>query len=306
MKRTDKEKLEFDELASYNVNRKDIQWFPGHMMKTLRIMEKEVKNVDVVIILLDARIPYSSMNPEIEKRIGNKPRIYIMNKRDLADPRITDKWIQYFKKKGMGAIAIDSKNGRNTKLIQNRISRELSDLMRRRQSRGIENMTVKAMMVGIPNVGKSTFINSLAGTQRAKAQDRPGVTRGKQWVTVGNLDLLDMPGVLWPKFENQNIASNLAFIGSIKDDVLDIETLAVSLIDEIKKIYPELLKERYKLSEDDLEADNYDILCNICRKRGMLLPGGVENTERCAIMLCDEFRASKMGRISLERPEDYE
>ena len=246
MKRRDKESLEFDELASYNVNRKDIQWFPGHMMKTLRIMEKVVKNVDVVIILLDARIPYSSMNPEIEKRIGNKPRIYIMNKRDLADPRITDKWIQYFKKKGMGAIAIDSKNGRNTKLIQNRISRELSDLMRRRQSRGIENMTVKAMMVGIPNVGKSTFINSLAGTQRAKAQDRPGVTRGKQWVTVGNLDLLDMPGVLWPKFENQNIASNLAFIGSIKDDVLDIETLAVSLIDEIKKIYPELLKERYK------------------------------------------------------------
>ena len=260
-----------------------IQWFPGHMTKTFRVMEKEIKNIDVVIILLDARIPYSSQNPEVEKLIKNKPRIYILNKRDLADENITNQWIKHFKSNGMGAIAINSKTGKNSKVIVDKVHAELSELLERREKRGIEKLKITAMMVGIPNVGKSTFINSLAGTRRAKAQDKPGVTRGKQWVTVGDLDLLDMPGVLWPKFENQNVAANLAFIGSIKDDVLDIEELAVALISELKEIYPELLKDRYKL-----------------------LPGGVENTERASIMLCDEFRGSKMGRISLERPSENE
>ena len=171
--------------------------------------------------------------------------------------------------------------------------------------RGIEGAKIRAMLCGIPNVGKSTFINGFAGEQRAKAADRPGVTRGKQWITVDNFELLDMPGVLWRKFDNNNIASNLAFIGSIKDEILDIETLAMSLIDEIKNIYPDLLMERYKLTEADLELDNYDILRKSARKRGMLLPGNEENTERAAIMLCDEFRSSKLGRITLERPEDY-
>lgn len=289
-----------------NSNLGTIQWFPGHMTKTFRVMEKEIKNIDVVIILLDARIPYSSQNPEVEKLIKNKPRVYILNKRDLADENITNQWIKYFKSNGMGAIAINSKTGKNSKVIVDKVHAELSELLERREKRGIEKLKIKAMMVGIPNVGKSTFINSLAGTRRAKAQDKPGVTRGKQWVTVGDLDLLDMPGVLWPKFENQNVAANLAFIGSIKDDVLDIEELAVALISELKEIYPELLKDRYKLTDEDLQGESYEILCTIARKRGMLLPGGVENTERASIMLCDEFRGSKMGRISLERPSENE
>ncbi len=289
-----------------NSNLGTIQWFPGHMTKTFRVMEKEIKNIDVVIILLDARIPYSSQNPEVEKLIKNKPRVYILNKRDLADENITNQWIKHFKSNGMGAIAINSKIGKNSKVIVDKVHAELSELLERREKRGIEKLKIKAMMVGIPNVGKSTFINSLAGTRRAKAQDKPGVTRGKQWVTVGDLDLLDMPGVLWPKFENQNVAANLAFIGSIKDDVLDIEELAVALISELKEIYPELLKDRYKLTDEDLQGESYEILGTIARKRGMLLPGGVENTERASIMLCDEFRGSKMGRISLERPSENE
>ena len=289
-----------------NSNLGTIQWFPGHMTKTFRVMEKEIKNIDVVIILLDARIPYSSQNPEVEKLIKNKPRVYILNKRDLADENITNQWIKYFKSNGMGAIAINSKTGKNSTVIVDKVHAELSELLERREKRGIEKLKIKAMMVGIPNVGKSTFINSLAGTRRAKAQDKPGVTRGKQWVTVGDLDLLDMPGVLWPKFENQNVAANLAFIGSIKDDVLDIEELAVALISELKELYPELLKDRYKLTDEDLQGESYEILGTIARKRGMLLPGGVENTERASIMLCDEFRGSKMGRISLERPSENE
>lgn len=289
-----------------NSNLGTIQWFPGHMTKTFRVMEKEIKNIDVVIILLDARIPYSSQNPEVEKLIKNKPRVYILNKRDLADENITNQWIKYFKSNGMGAIAINSKTGKNSKVIVDKVHAELSELLERREKRGIEKLKIKAMMVGIPNVGKSTFINSLAGTRRAKAQDKPGVTRGKQWVTVGDLDLLDMPGVLWPKFENQNVAANLAFIGSIKDDVLDIEELAVALISELREIYPELLKDRYKLTDEDLQGESYEILGMIARKRGMLLPGGVKNTERASIMLCDEFRGSKMGRISLERPSENE
>ena len=296
---------EFEVLQEHNVNHQQIHWFPGHMMKTLRLMEKEIKNVDVVIVLLDSRIPYSSQNPEIEQIIKNKNRIYILNKQDLADPQITERWIKYFRDKGTGAIALNSKTGKNFGTVRAQIEKELKDLLERRQNRGIEGAKIRAMLCGIPNVGKSTFINGFAGQQRAKAADKPGVTRGKQWITVDNFELLDMPGVLWRKFENNNIASNLAFIGSIKDDILDIETLAMSLIDQLKNIYPAMLMERYKLTEADLEMENYDILRRIARKRGMLLPGNEENTERAAIMLCDEFRASKLGRITLERPEDY-
>ena len=297
---------DFEILQEHNVNHQQIHWFPGHMMKTLRLMEKEVKNMDVVIVLLDSRIPFSSQNPEIEKIIANKSRIYILNKQDLADPEITAEWIKYFKSKGTGAIALNSKTGKNFGSVKAQIDKELKELLERRQNRGIEGVKIRAMLCGIPNVGKSTFINGFAGEQRAKAADRPGVTRGKQWITVDNFELLDMPGVLWRKFDNNNIASNLAFIGSIKDDILDIEMLAMSLIDQLKKIYPAMLMERYKLTEADIEMENYDILRKIARKRGMLLPGNEENTERAAIMLCDEFRASKLGRITLERPEDYE
>ncbi|MEG2928433.1 MAG: ribosome biogenesis GTPase YlqF [Oscillospiraceae bacterium] len=293
----------FDDLALKNVNSQQIHWFPGHMMKTLRLMEKEIKNVDVVIVLLDARIPFSSKNPEIEEIIKNKNRIYILNKQDLADPEITKKWIAYFKEHETGAIALNSKTGKDFSGVKQKIEQELQELLVRRQARGIEGTKIRAMLVGIPNVGKSTFINGISGTQRARVEDRPGVTRGKQWITFENFDLLDMPGCLWRKFDNQNIAANLAFIGSIRDQILDIETLAVSLIDQLKGTYPKMLMERYKLTQADLELENFDILCKIAQKRGMLLPGGVENTERAAIMLCDEFRGSKLGRITLERPE---
>ncbi len=296
----------FNDLDNFNVNSKSIHWFPGHMMKTLRLMVKEIKNIDVVIVLLDARIPYSSQNPEIDEIIKNKPKIYILNKADLADPVITREWIKYFKSKGMGAISLNSKTGKNFANIKNQIDEELKELIEKRTLRGIEGSKIRAMMVGVPNVGKSTFINSIAGTQRAKAQDRPGVTRGKQWITVQNYDLLDMPGVLWRKFENQHVAANLAFIGSIKDDVLDLETIAVYLIEQLVQINKESLKERYKLSEEDIELSAYEILGKIARKRGMLIKGGEEDTERAAIMLCDEFRASKIGKISLERPSEHE
>lgn len=293
---------EFDDLALKNVNSQQIHWFPGHMMKTLRLMDKEIKNVDVVIVLLDARIPFSSKNPEIEDIIKNKNRIYILNKQDLADPEITSLWIKYFREHETGAIAINSKTGKNFNNVNKQIEKELKDLLARRQARGIEGTKIRAMLVGIPNVGKSTFINGMAGEHRAKAEDRPGVTRGKQWITVDNFDLLDMPGVLWRKFDNQNVAANLAFIGSIKDQILDIETLAVALLDQLKAMYPKMLQERYSLTQEDLELENYDILCKIARKRGMLMSGGIENTERAAIMLCDEFRGLKLGRITLERP----
>ena len=283
-----------------------INWFPGHMTRTLRVMEKEIKNVDALVVLLDARIPYSSTNPEIEKIAANKPKVYVLNKRDLADEQITAEWIKYYRDHASGAVAVNAKKGQNIKAVLNSINNELDELLRRRESRGIEKLKNRAMIVGIPNVGKSTLINALAGKSRTKAADKPGVTRGKQWISLDTIDLLDMPGVLWPKFENNVVASNLAFIGSIRDEILDIETLAMSLLSELKVIYPKMLMDRYKLTEEDLSLDDYDLLCLIARKRGMLMSGGVENTERCRTMLLDEFRSSKMGRISLERPKEDE
>ena len=295
----------FEELGNANVNSKNIHWFPGHMMKTLRLMEKEIKNVDVVIVLLDARIPYSSQNPEIEAIIKNKPKVYVLNKADLADMNITNQWIKYFKDNGMGAIAINSKTGKSAKNVISQVEKELKELLERRQAKGIDGEKIRAMMVGIPNVGKSTFINAIAGTQRAKAQDRPGVTRGKQWVTVGNLDLLDMPGVLWRKFENQKIAANLAFIGSIKDDILDIETLAARLADVLNHEAHKQLCERYKLTDEEtFEIEPFALLELIGAKRGMKISGGDIDTERAAAMLLDEFRGGKIGRITLERPNE--
>ena len=242
-----------------SLSARPIQWFPGHMTKTLRLMEKDIRNVDAVLQLLDARIPRSSLNPEIARITAGKPHLYVLNKADLADPDVTARWVA---------------------------------------------RPIRVMVVGIPNVGKSTFINSFAGAARAKAADRPGVTRGKQWVTVGNYDLLDMPGVLWKKFDSMEVAGNLAFIGSIKDDVLDIEALATALLGEMQRMYPERLAERYRLTAEELGQDAYDLLETVGRKRGMLMSGGVVNTERAAITLVDEFRGAKLGRVSLERPEE--
>ena len=284
------------------VNRQNIQWFPGHMAKTLRLMEADIRNVDAVLQLLDARIPLSSLNPEIERITATKPHLYVMNKADLADPTITAQWVKYFKSAGAGCLAISAKQKGGAAAVKQAIERELEDLTRRRASRGMTGARIRVMVVGIPNVGKSTFINTFAGSARAKAADKPGVTRGKQWVTVDGFDLLDMPGVLWKKFDTLEIATNLAFIGSIKDDILDIEELAMGLLSQVREIYPEKLAARYKLTKEELALEPWPLLEAIGRRRGMLISGGEVNTERAAIMLVDEFRASKWGRISLERP----
>ncbi len=287
---------------SENINHKQIQWFPGHMMKTLRLMQDDIKNVDAVLQLLDARIPRSSLNPEIQQITANKPQLYVLNKSDLADADITAQWVSFFRESGGGCVAISSKNRAGVASVKHGIEKELSELLERRQIKGTSGAKIRVMVVGIPNVGKSTFINTFAGTTKAKAADKPGVTRGKQWVSVENYDLLDMPGVLWKKFDSLETASNLAFIGSIKDDILDIESLATGLLGEMRKMYPEKLAERYKLSEEDLQLDAYDLLEAVGKKRGMLMSGGAVNTERAAIMFVDEFRAAKFGRVTLERP----
>lgn len=286
------------------VNQRQIQWFPGHMAKTLRVMEASLKQVDVILQILDARIPYSSLNPEIARITRGKPHLYVLNKADLADPNVTARWVSYFTLEGDGCVALSSKNRAGIAGVKAAIGQELEALLSRRSLKGMAGAKIRVMVVGIPNVGKSTFINSFAGTTKAKAADKPGVTRGKQWVSVGNYDLLDMPGVLWKKFDSYKTASNLAFIGSIKDDILDIEEIAVGLLEEMQAIDPQKLAERYRLTQEDLELEPYDLLEAIGKKRGMLMSGGAVNTERAAIMLVDEFRASKIGRISLERPED--
>ena len=284
------------------INSRQIQWFPGHMTKTLRLMEKEIRNVDCVLQILDARIPLSSLNPEIERITAGKPHLYVLNKADLADPEITKQWLAYFTSAGAGCIAMDSKQRGRATATKSLIEKELSALMERRRNRGMVGAAIRVMIVGIPNVGKSTFINTFAGSARAKAADRPGVTKGKQWVSTEKFDLLDMPGVLWKKFDSKTIASNLAFIGSIKDDILDVEELAMNLLDEVRRNYPDLVAQRYKLDAETLALPPYELLEAIGRKRGLLVRGGEVNTERCAIMLVDEFRACKWGRISLERP----
>ena len=270
--------------------------------KTLRLMETEIRNVDCVLQILDARIPLSSLNPEIERITDRKPKLYALNKADLADPAVTEEWIRYFHAADAGCVAISAKQKGGAKAVQTAIEKELASLLERRQNRGMGGAKTQVMLCGIPNVGKSTFINTFAGSARAKAADRPGVTKGKQWVSTEKFDLLDMPGVLWKKFDSKTIASNLAFIGSIKDDILDVEELAMNLLDEVRRNYPDLVAQRYKLDAETLALPPYELLEAIGRKRGLLVRGGEVNTERCAIMLVDEFRACKWGRISLERP----
>lgn len=269
-------------------NQYAIQWFPGHMAKTLRMMEQEIQHVDASLVLLDARIPLSSLNPEIERITARKPKLYALNKADLADPAVTEEWIRYFHEADAGCVAISAKQKGGANAVKAAIEKELSGLLARRQNRGMAGAKTQVMLCGIPNVGKSTFINTFAGSARAKAADRPGVTKGKQWVSTEKFDLLDMPGVLWKKFDSKTIASNLAFIGSIKD--------------EVRRNYPDLVAQRYKLDAETLALPPYELMEAIGRKRGLLVRGGEVNTERCAVMLVDEFRACKWGRISLERP----
>ena len=283
-----------------------IQWFPGHMAKTRRLIGESLSLVDLVIELTDARIPQSSRNPELDKWLSDKPRIIILNKSDCADENITKQWVEYYKKKGIRAVMADCKSGKGVAGIIPAVKAELTELLERRAAKGIAGKPIRVMVVGIPNVGKSSLINKLAGSKRAKVEDRPGVTRGRQWVKISNeLELLDMPGVLWPKFEDQTVGEHLAFTGAVKDDVIDIELLGMRLLQLLNRDYPQLLQERYKVeAAEDTEA--YELLTMVGRKRGMLISGGEVNTERAAITVLDEYRSGKLGRISLEKPPKAE
>ncbi|MDE7137639.1 MAG: ribosome biogenesis GTPase YlqF [Ruminococcus sp.] len=283
---------------------KQIQWFPGHMAKTRRLISANLKLVDAVAEVVDARAPLSSRNPEMDRMTVGKPRIIILNKCDLADEKATLKWISYFGNLGVTAIAVDCKLGKGLKSFVPTVkTKVLKELMDKRAKNGMTGAAVRLMIVGIPNVGKSSLINRLAGSKRAKVEDRPGVTRTKQWVKLdNNVELLDMPGVLWPKFEDQNVAIKLAFTGAVSDDILDIETLAMKLLVFLKENYPQSLKERYKIDYTDDES-GLDLLEKIGKKRGMMISGGEIHTERAAITVIDEFRSAKLGRITLELSE---
>ena len=285
---------------------KQIQWFPGHMAKTRRIMRENLKYVDIVIEIRDARIPKSSSNPEIKSLLEKKPRIIILNKADNADRNITKRWIEFYASKGITAIEADCRSGKGLNALMPAVKETLKDLLNRRAQRGMEGMSIRMMVVGIPNVGKSSFINRLAKSRRTKVEDRPGVTRGKQWVTIdGGIELLDMPGVLWPKFEDKQVGEYLAFTGAVKDDILDVEYLAMKLLDVLRERYFDRLSARYGVVLEETEhLDSYELLTEIGRKRGMLMAGGVVNTERMATTLLTEFRSGALGNISLEIPQD--
>lgn len=280
-----------------------IQWFPGHMAKTRRMIGECLPLVDIVIELRDARIPQSSANPELSGWIAGKKQLIVLNKCDTADPAVTARWLSYYHKNGIPAIAVDSKTGKGLNQFLPLVHEELAELLERRASRGMAGRPLRMMIVGIPNVGKSSFINKMAGEKRAKVEDRPGVTRGKQWVTISrDLELLDMPGVLWPKFDDPAVGERLAFTGAVKDQVLDIELLAMRLLTLIREEYPALLS-RYKITPEAAEGlEPYELLELVGRKRGMLISGGEVNTERAAIMVLDEYRAGKLGKLSLEAP----
>ena len=282
---------------------KTIQWFPGHMAKTRRAITANLKLVDAVVELIDARTPMSSRNPEIDSLTATKPRIVLLNKCDLADSNATSAWVSYFKKENVTALAVDCKSGKGlNKLMSTLKSTVLRELMEKRQRSGMVGAPVRLMILGIPNVGKSSLINRLAGGKRAKVEDRPGVTRTKQWVKLqDNTELLDMPGVLWPKFEDQSAAIRLAFTGAISDDILDIETLAMKLLSFLAESYPQSLIDRYKIEFDEND-DGLSLLEKVGKKRGMVISGGEINTERAAITVLDEFRSGKLGRITLEAP----
>lgn len=282
-----------------------IQWFPGHMTKTKRQIQSSLKLVDAVAEIIDARIPVSSRNPDLAKLVQNKPRVILLNKCDMANQTATKMWIDYFKKKSLVAIPVDCKSGRGLDKFAPAVNTVMSHKIARLKEKGMVNPTIRIMIVGIPNVGKSSFINKMVKKNRAKVEDRPGVTRGNQWYTIAkNLEMLDTPGVLWPKFDDKTVGEHLAFTGAVKDQILDIELLAVRLLDFIKELKPADFITRFKLENEDIEnIDSYELLKMIGKKRGMLVSGGEIDTERAAIMLLDEFRSAKLGRITVEMPQ---
>ena len=277
-----------------------IQWFPGHMAKTRRKIKEILPLIDAVAEVVDARIPLSSRNPELQDLIEGKPHIILLNKCDMADKVITDEWISYYKSQGITAIAVDCKSGKGLGLFKDTVKTVLADKLRAYAEKGMVGKPLRVMVVGIPNVGKSSFINKVAKGNKAKVENRPGVTRGNQWFTIDKqLELLDTPGVLWPKFEDQTVGEHLAFTGAVKDRILDTELLAMRLLELLSVNYPELLTARY--GQLDFECDSYDLLCQIGKKRGMVIRGGETDTERAANMLLEEYRNCKLGLISLER-----
>lgn len=282
-----------------------IQWFPGHMTKTKRQIQSSLKLVDAVAEIIDARIPVSSRNPDLAKLVQNKPRVILLNKCDMANQTATKMWIDYFKKQNLVAIPVDCKSGRGLDKFAPAVNTVMSHKIVRLKEKGMVNPTIRIMIVGIPNVGKSSFINKMVKKNRAKVEDRPGVTRGNQWYTIAkNLEMLDTPGVLWPKFDDKTVGEHLAFTGAVKDQILDIELLAVRLLDFIKELKPADFITRFKLENEDIEnIDSYELLKMIGKKRGMLVSGGEIDTERAAIMLLDEFRSAKLGRITVEMPQ---
>ena len=280
----------------------NIQWYPGHMTKTRRQIEADLKQVDAVCEILDARIPVSSRNPDIDSICGSKPRIVVLNRMDLADPAVTKAWCAFFRSKGMAVIATDCKTKRGISEFEPAVRLACKEKIQRDAARGM-NRPVRVMVVGIPNVGKSTLINQISGRKGAKAENRPGVTRGKQWVTVnGGLQLLDTPGILWPKFEDPEVGMMLAYTGAVKEGVIDLEELACRLMRLLWTRYPETLRQRYGL-EAQPGATGYELLEQAGKKRGYLLARGEIHTERMAKVLVDEFRSGKLGRFSLEVPE---
>ena len=282
-----------------------IQWFPGHMAKTRRMMKECLGEVDIILELLDARIPYSSKNPEIEKLIGDKPKITILTKSTLADPEMSKKWVEKLNKNGTRVVLIDSTQNIGIDNLARAVREVLAEKIARYEAKGMHGRKLKAMIVGIPNVGKSSLINRIAGAKKAKVEDRPGVTMTKQWVpTEIGFDLLDMPGVLWPKFEDNTVGENLALTGAIRDKILDTEELAMILCARMMDVAREAFMTRYKLTDDEVDGlDSYDLFELVGRKRGFLISGGQVNHQRCAEMLLDEFRGGKIGRITLDLPK---
>lgn len=282
-----------------------INWYPGHMKKTRDLVRNNLKLVDVVVELLDSRIPFSSRNPDIDNLAGNKPRVVILNKCDLADRAKLDKWIKYYKDRGIKAIPVDTLKGVGLNKLVDECRNAVKDKMDALKEKGRKERPIRIMIVGIPNVGKSSIINKLTGRKSTVTGDRPGVTKGKQWVRLkGNLELLDTPGILWPKFEDQKIALNLAFTRAIKDEILDIDTLGLKFIEKMSDIEPEKLKARYKL--DSLGEEPLETMEMIGRKRGFILGRNELDYTRIAKTVLNEFREGKLGQITLEVPEDIE
>ncbi len=280
----------------------NIQWFPGHMAKTRRMLSENIKMIDVVIELLDARVPLSSRNPEIDTLLGTKPRVVLLNKADLADPIATNEWIKYYRNKGISCLTAESKKGEGLNNVKARLREIMADKIEREKQKGRLLRPIKTMVVGIPNVGKSSFINKIAGKATAITGDKPGVTRNKQWIRINEeIELLDTPGILWPKFEDEKVGLNLAFTGAIKDDILDIAEIAMNLMKSLSQMYPEQLSQRYKLDKIE-DMTGLELLEAAGKKRGCIISGGEVDYYRISAIVLDEFRGGKIGRITLERP----